>query len=76
MHACQSALQWDRDVDQNAAELQRLEGELETLPLIQAYRQAEKAAVQLFRAVDEVISHAAGIPFAPNAKRSGCSCGG
>lgn len=52
-----------------------LEAELEALPSVQAYHQAEKAAAELFRAVDEVISREAGVDFAPNAKRSGCGCG-
>lgn len=72
MRACQSALQWGRDVVQNAAELERLEAELESLPIVQAYRQAEAAAREIFLAVDELISREAGVDFAANAKRSCC----
>ena len=41
--------------------------ELETLPAVQAYRNAEAAAKDLFHTVDQVISTAAGVEFAPNA---------
>jgi cell fate (sporulation/competence/biofilm development) regulator YlbF (YheA/YmcA/DUF963 family) len=77
MRAHQNALQRGCDADgQHAAELNRLELEMEDLPLVKEYRQPEKEVSLLFRAVDEVISKAAGIPFAPNAKRSGCGYGG
>lgn len=72
LRACQSALQWGRDVVQNAAKMERLEAELESLPLVQNYRQAENAARQIFLDVDELISCEAGVDFAANAKRSCC----
>jgi len=49
-----------------------LRAEFETLPGILAYRQAENALRELFRAVDSVIGAGAGVAFAPNAVRSGC----
>lgn len=72
MRARQSAIQWGRDVVQNAAELERLQAELEAMPVVQAYRRAEEAARVLFLAVDEIISREAGVDFAANAKRSCC----
>jgi cell fate (sporulation/competence/biofilm development) regulator YlbF (YheA/YmcA/DUF963 family) len=73
----QTAMQWGRDAEgQHAAELTRLEMEMEDHPVVKAYHQAEKEVSALFHAVDEVISQAAGVPFAANAKRSGCGCGG
>ena len=73
----ETALQWGKGNRlEHQAALTTLEAELEALPSVHAYHQAEKAAAQLFHAVDEVISQAAGILFAPNAKRSGCGCGG
>lgn len=73
----ETALQWGKgDRREHQAALAGLEAELEALPSVHAYHQAEKAAAQLFQAVDEVISQAAGIPFVPNAKRSGCGCSG
>jgi len=72
----ETALKWDKGNRlEHQTALTILEAELEALPTIQTYRQAEKAAAQLFHAVDEVISQAAGIPFASTAKRSGCGCG-
>lgn len=50
-----------------------LRAEFEALPGIVAYRKAENALRELFRAVDGVISAGAGVAFAPNAVRSsGC----
>lgn len=54
-----------------AAGTQELEERLEALPLVSEYRAAEAAARELFRAVDGVISGAAGVAFAANAR----SCG-
>lgn len=69
----QNALQWGRDgSDQHEAELTRLEQEMESLPIVQEYRQAEAQVIQLFRAVDEIITQEAGVDFALNARRSGC----
>lgn len=72
MRACQSAMQWGRDVVQNAAEMERLEAEIESLPVVQAYRRAEAAVREVFLGVDELISREAGVDFAANAKRSCC----
>lgn len=73
----ETALQWGKgDRREHQAALTALEKEIEALPSVQAYHGAEKTAAELFHAVDEAISQAASIPFAPNAKRSGCGCGG
>lgn len=77
MRAHQTALHWGRDPDdQHAAELTRLELEMEDQPLVKAYREAATDVSALFRAVDEIVSQEAGVDFAVNARRSGCSCGG
>jgi len=76
MRSHQIPLQWGQDADgQHAAALERLQQELEAVPVVQRYRQAEAAVRQLFVAVDAVISQEAGVAFAVNARRSGCSCG-
>ncbi|HEY3313645.1 MAG TPA: YlbF family regulator [Anaerolineales bacterium] len=49
-----------------------LQAELESLPAIQAYHQAEARVRELFHAVDAAISTAAGVEFAVNAQNSGC----
>ncbi len=75
LRAHKNSLRWSQDSDgQHAVELARLEREIEDLPNVQEYRQAEAQARQLFYAVDEIISQEAGMTFAVNAKRSGC-CG-
>lgn len=76
MRAHQSALQMGRDPDQHAAALARVEAEVEALPVVREYRQAEAAARRLFQVVDALISQEAGVAFAENAQRSGCGCGG
>lgn len=77
MRSHQKALQWGLDNDgQHATELSRLEQEMEGLPVVQDYRLAENTVSMIFTQVDSVISQAAGVPFAANAKRSGCGCGG
>lgn len=77
MRAHQAALQWGRDPDgQHAAELTRLELVIEDLPVMKEYREREKEVSVLFQAVDKMISQEAGLDFAVNAERSGCSCGG
>jgi cell fate (sporulation/competence/biofilm development) regulator YlbF (YheA/YmcA/DUF963 family) len=62
------------DAGQSAAELARVELEMEELPVVKTYRQAEEAVTHLFRSIDEIISQEARVPFAVNAKRGGC-CG-
>jgi len=77
MRSHQNALRWFQgDMDDHEASLARLETELEALAVVQGYRQAENTVSQMFTEVDSVISQAAGVPFAANAKRSGCGCGG
>ena len=71
------ALQWGKgDALEQRAALTTLEAELASLPSFRAYREAEETVSRLFHAVDEAIGQAAGVPFAPNARRSGCGCGG
>jgi cell fate (sporulation/competence/biofilm development) regulator YlbF (YheA/YmcA/DUF963 family) len=75
MRSHQTALRWGNDPDgQHAAEMTRLELEMEDMPVVKAYRQAEQDVSVLFRAVDEIISSEAGLDFAVNAQRTGCSC--
>lgn len=77
MRAHQTALHWGRDPDgQHAVELTRLELEMEDLPAMKEYRATEKEVSALFQAVDKMISQEAGLDFAVNAQRTGCSCGG
>jgi cell fate (sporulation/competence/biofilm development) regulator YlbF (YheA/YmcA/DUF963 family) len=76
MYTHQNALQWGHDHNGgHAAALAQLESEIEALPIVKDYRQAEKEIRSLFRAVDEIISQEAGVDFAIHAQRSGCSCG-
>ncbi len=58
--------------DPNRAPIETLQTELETLPAVLAYRKAEAAVKALFHSVDQVISAAAGVAFAPNAVKSSC----
>ncbi len=58
----------------HSREMDRLEQQMNALPLVQEYYYVEKETHELFLAVDEVISQAAGVAFAANARRSGC-CG-
>jgi cell fate (sporulation/competence/biofilm development) regulator YlbF (YheA/YmcA/DUF963 family) len=68
-----SALQWGLgDTAEHRAALRKLQAQLEALPSVQAYRQAERVVRDLFRAVDALISEAAGVDFAVNARRSCC----
>ena len=77
MRSHQNALRWSpKNAGEYEAVLARLEIEFETLPVIQDYRLAEEAVCRMFAEVDTIISQAAGVPFAANAKRSGCGCGG
>ncbi|MCX8063271.1 MAG: YlbF family regulator [Anaerolineales bacterium] len=76
MRSHQRALQLGGDGRDHQAELARLQAELDALPIVQHYRKTELEALTLFRAVDDFISQAIGFPFARNAHRSSCSCGG
>jgi cell fate (sporulation/competence/biofilm development) regulator YmcA (YheA/YmcA/DUF963 family) len=77
MRSHQNALRWSpKNAGENEAALARLETELEMMPVVQDYRLAEEAVCRMFAEEDTIISQAAGVPFAANAKRSGCGCGG
>jgi cell fate (sporulation/competence/biofilm development) regulator YlbF (YheA/YmcA/DUF963 family) len=71
MDVHQSALRHG-DSAMHSAALAQLKTELEAQATVQAYRQADQAAQALLRAVDSVISAAAGVEFATNAIRSCC----
>jgi cell fate (sporulation/competence/biofilm development) regulator YlbF (YheA/YmcA/DUF963 family) len=58
--------------DAEGPSIEALQAEMEALPAVQAYRKAEAAVKRLFQAVDQVISAAAGVEFAPNALHSAC----
>jgi cell fate (sporulation/competence/biofilm development) regulator YlbF (YheA/YmcA/DUF963 family) len=64
------------DASERETALVRLEIDLEAQPVIKDYHRAETAVCQMFNEVDTIISQVAGVPFAANAKRSGCGCGG
>ncbi|NMC12586.1 MAG: YlbF family regulator [Chloroflexi bacterium] len=73
----QNDLRWSpENADEHEVAISRLETELENLAVVQDYRIAEKTICKMFAEIDEIISRSAGIPFAANARRSGCSCGG
>lgn len=76
MRSHQNALQMGIDGRDHQAEISRLQAELEALPIVKQYRQTESEALAFFRAVDDLISESIGFPFAHNAHRSSCSCGG
>lgn len=72
-----SAIQWGRgNVLEHQAELKTLQVQLESLPIVQTYHNAERTFMQLCREVNQAISESAGVEFAPNARKSGCGCGG
>ena len=72
INACQSALWSQVQPGDPTVAVKRLQTELEALNSVQEYRQAERAARDLFRAVDAAIGATAGVEFAANAKRSCC----
>lgn len=77
MRSHRNALRWSpADSAEHEAALFRLETELEALPVLQEYRQAEKTVSHLFAEVNAIISQVADVPFAANARKSGCGCGG
>lgn len=49
-----------------------LEDQLESLPVVVEYRQAERGTKAVFSAVENAITAAAGLPFAENAQPSAC----
>ena len=59
-------------VDAEDKSVEVLQAELEMLPAVQAYRKVEDSVKDLFRAVDQAISAAAGVEFAPNALPRAC----
>lgn len=62
----------DLDPAAQIAAQMELEDQLESLPIVQQYRQAEQAAKVLFNAVDDIISEAVGVDFSKYAKPDGC----
>ncbi len=77
MRGHQGALKWGNDPEgQHAAELTRLELEMQDQPLVQAFQQRENELRTMLQEVDRVISCEAGVDFAINARRRGCACGG
>jgi cell fate (sporulation/competence/biofilm development) regulator YmcA (YheA/YmcA/DUF963 family) len=77
MRSHQDALRRAQDLDgQHAAELARLELQMEEQPVVQEYRRCAKNLGELFQAVEKMISQEAGMDFAINAQRGGCACGG
>ena len=75
LHTTRNAAYGGKNSPELLSELQRLELELEELPLIQAYRAAEKDTRDFLGAVNTLLSETLKIDFAANAKR-GCGCGG
>ncbi len=55
--------------------IEKLQVELEALPIVQNYRSAEQTVKELLHQVDGIISQASGISFAVNARVSSCGCG-
>ncbi len=49
-----------------------LQGEMEALPVMRAFRHAESDLRGLLDAVDQFVSQSAGVPFAANIPESGC----
>ena len=77
MRGHQNAIQCGRDLyDEHAAELTRLELEMEDLPVVKEYQECAKEVSALFQVVDKIVSQEAGVDFAINAQRSGCGCCG
>jgi cell fate (sporulation/competence/biofilm development) regulator YlbF (YheA/YmcA/DUF963 family) len=72
-----NAIQWGRgNILEHQGEMETLQMQLESLPLVQTYHNAERIFVHLCREIDQMISENAGVAFAPNARKSGCGCGG
>ncbi len=77
MRSHQNALRWFQgDAEAHEDALAHLEAELELIPVVQDYHLAEQDLRRIFTEVNTIISQAAGISFAINARRSGCGCGG
>jgi len=72
-----NALQWGRgDALEHQSDMKILQAQMESLPLVQTYHTSEQIFVRLCREIDEIVSETAGVEFAPNARKSGCGCGG
>ena len=72
-----NAIQWGRgNVLEHHSEMETLQIQLESMPLVQTYHNAERIFVQLCHEINQAISENAGVEFAPNARKSGCGCGG
>ncbi len=77
MRGHQAALKWGNDTGgQHAAELTRLELEMQDQPLVKEFQQRENKLRLLLQEVDRVINQEAGVDFAVNAHCRGCVCGG
>ncbi len=63
---------YDEEVTEVSA-FKVLEEQLEALPVMCEYRQMELAAREVFSAVEEAISRAAGVAFAEHARSSACN---
>lgn len=64
---------YDEEEVTEASNFKALEDQLEALPVVREYRQAELAARAIFSAVEEAIIGAAGVAFAEHARPSACS---
>lgn len=72
-----NAIQWGRgNVLEHHGEMETLQVQLESLPIVQTYHTAERTFAHLCREINQAISENAGVEFAPNARKSGCGCGG
>lgn len=58
---------FSKSCDDQGNTIEDLYAQIDSLAIMQEYRQAEKAVRDLFRSVDQVISAATGIEFARNA---------
>lgn len=77
MRGHQNAIQCGRDLyGEHAAELTRLELEMEDLPVVKEHQRSAEEVIVLFQAVDKIVSREAGLDFAIHARRSGCACVG
>lgn len=73
IHTHQQALDaGEADAWGHSQALESLQADVEAHPLVQAYRQSERALCLLIREVDAVISETIGLAFAANSKRSCC----
>lgn len=72
-----NAIQWGRgNVLEHQGEMETLQVQLESLPIVQTYHTAERTFAHMCREINQTISENAGVEFALNARKSGCGCGG